>query len=354
VAVDTTQALARQDEQRAITQADPEQLAGAMLHVLATGDLSKLTNEQRKAYYLQRCASLGLNSLSRPFDWLILDGKLVLYENKSCAEQLRRQHQISIRVTRREVVGADTKEPMYVVEVEGRRPNGQTDEASKYVPLTGVNRQGQKYTLSGRELSSAYAKAETGAKRRLTFSMVGMAAPPDPDELQRARYVVVDGSGSVIDNPTPEQKALAADPSLARMLKEPTYEDADASDSPIVSTASQAVRPEELERPQQDRPRATFKVSEETIDAFRAAWFAAVKGLSLDSDDARHALVAQWTADEWPKAKRTDSLTTMRARMTTAEADDFLAHVRALCEDERRELLEASSKEEESEQVEAF
>jgi hypothetical protein len=224
---------------------------------------------------------------------------------------------------------------MFVVEVEGRRPNGQTDQASKYVPLT--NSRGR---LTGRDLANAYAKAETGAKRRLTFSMIGMAAPPDPDELVRARVVTVDGRGNVLDNPTPEQKALAADPKMARAIGEPVFEDADDDDDEI---ASQAVRPEELQRPEQPAgPRPSFKNGDEQIATWRAAWFATVKGLSLDTDPARAAFISQWTADEWPKAKRTDSLATFLARATPAEAEALLAHARALMEDERQELLAQS------------
>ena len=317
---------------RDIAVADPEAAAGALAHILATGDLAKLSNEQRVAFYLQRCSSLGLNPLSRPFDWLILDGKLVLYDNKSCAEQLRRQHQISVKVTRREIVG-----DLFVCEGEGRTPNGRTDEATKYVSL--LDKFGKR--LTGNNLANAFAKAESGMKRRLTFSMIGMAAPPDRDELQRARFVVVDGAGNVLENPTPEQKALAADPRMARVIGEPTFEDMDAGTSPLAGQPDQRVRPDELERPARPTgPPATFRPSDEDVKRRLADWFACVKGLSLDTDEARHQFVAGWTADEWPKAKRTASLRTAFARMTQAEAGDFRAHVRALCEDERAHLLE--------------
>src|SRR4030095_5884717 len=99
---------------RDITKYDAEQAASALEHILATGDLAELTSAQRVAHYLSLCRSLGLNSLSRPFDWLFVDDKLVRYLNKSGAEQLRRRHQISVRVLRRELVG-----DLFVCEVEG-------------------------------------------------------------------------------------------------------------------------------------------------------------------------------------------------------------------------------------------
>lgn len=324
--------------------ADREQAAGALQHILATGDLSKLSNEQRVAHYLDLCRSLNLNPRSRPFDWLMLDGKLVLYPNKSCAEQLRREHQISVKVTRREPIGATTDEPMFVCEVEGRTPTGRTDQATKYVPLTAYNKQGQRYRLTGANLANAYAKAETGAKRRLVLSMVGLASPPDPEEVRGARFVVVDGTGNVLENPTQQQRYLAQTPAAAAAIGDPTFETVGAADhAPLAGTPDQAIRPDELERPTPtDAPRPSLRATDDDVKHWCGAWFAAVKGTSLDDDGARHGYVEQWTRDElgWPEGKRTDSLKTMFARMNEREAGDFLAHVRTIADDERRSYLE--------------
>ena len=46
---------------------------------ISKGDLSSLTPQQRSDYYLQVCQSCGLNPLTKPFDYLTLNGKLVLY-----------------------------------------------------------------------------------------------------------------------------------------------------------------------------------------------------------------------------------------------------------------------------------
>jgi hypothetical protein len=326
--------LARRDEQRALTSADPEQAAAAIAQVLGPGDLSALSNQQRVAFYLEKCRSLGLNPLSRPFDWLVLDGKLVLYDNRSCAEQLRRQHQISIKITRRDVIGQNTDDPLFVVEVEGRRPNGQTDQASKYVPLT-VSKQGHRYRLSGRELANAYAKAETGAKRRLTFSMVGMAAGPDPDELSNARRVIVDGEGHIITNPTDEERELAERPDLARVIGVPTYETTAAAadvESPLVPEHSQAARPDELAPARRTVERQSFKPSSKDVERWLGAWFATVKGLAWDSDDARHAVVRDWTHGRYT------SLRQFFEHATSQQAGEFLNYVRDICAAERAEL----------------
>jgi hypothetical protein len=184
--------------------------------------------------------------------------------------------------------------------------------------------------------------AETGAYRRLALAMFGGAEGPDADEAAAWRAVVVDGTGAVLDDPTAEQKALAADPVMARTIREPVYEDADVVD---LDAPDQRPRAEEIDPPKPERgERPSFRPSDDDVKRWLGAFFAAVKGLSLDSDDARHHYVEQYTTDElsWPKGKRTDSLRVFFGRATEREAADFLAHVRALMADERRELLAAA------------
>lgn len=320
---------------RGLVRPDPEAAASALEHILSTGDLAELMPAQRVAHYLNLCRSLGLNSLSRPFDWLVLDNRLVLYPNKSCAEQLRRTHQISVKVLRREVVG-----DLFVCVVEGRTPNGRTDEASKYVPLTAYSSQRGTYRLTGAALANAFAKAETGAKRRLVLSMVGLAGLPDEVEGTAVRVVTVDAAGNVLDAASDEQEYLARNPSAARAIGEPTFETtADPADL-AEPTASQAGRADELERPA--RPpteRASFRTSDADVKRLLAAWFGAVKNTSLDTDEARHAFVQSWTETEWPRSRRTASLETFYRRASADEAERLLEHVRALVLAEKAELL---------------
>jgi hypothetical protein len=301
----------------------------ALEHVLGTGDLAQLSNTERVGHYLRVCRSLGLNPLSRPFDWIFFrdpDGteKLQLYPNQSCAAQLRRQHQMRLEVTRRDTIGE-----MFVVEVKATTPDGREDFASKYVPLT--NKYGR---LNGQQYANALMKAETGAKRRVTFSMVGLALPPDTDDGGAWRPVVVDGTGMIVRHPTPEQQYLAETPTAARAIGEPVYEDTAGAPEDL---PSQAVRPEEVERPKPTPgPRPTFKRTQAQIDRWCREWHAIVDASSLDTDDERHRFLGQWTATEsWPAAKQTESLPVFFARATDREAQDLLAHVRALVADEK-------------------
>jgi len=70
--------------------------------VVTKGDLSDLTSEQKISYYNAVCVSLGLNPLTKPFEFLSLEDKksgktrVVLYARKDATEQLRKINGVSI------------------------------------------------------------------------------------------------------------------------------------------------------------------------------------------------------------------------------------------------------------------
>lgn len=128
--------------------------------VLMKGDLSTLNEEKRLAYYNAVCESLGLNKLTRPFDYLTLNNKLTLYATKSCTDQLRFIHKISIEIVSRDKIG-----DVYVVAARARNAEGRMDESTGAVAL------GKAF---GDNLANLYMKAETKAKRRVTLSICGL------------------------------------------------------------------------------------------------------------------------------------------------------------------------------------
>lgn len=153
----------------------------AMLEtILVNGDLSKLSPAQRLSYYRKVCETLGLNPFTRPFSYIVLNGKLQLYANRDCADQLRSIHGVSVRVTEREVV-----EGVYVVTAEGEDKQGRHDTEIGAVPIEG---------LTGEARANAFMKASTKAKRRLTLSMVGLGWLDESEvsSVPGARIVDVD------------------------------------------------------------------------------------------------------------------------------------------------------------------
>jgi len=128
--------------------------------VLIRGDLSQLNQEQKLQYYNKVCESVGLNQLTKPFEYLKLNGKEVLYATKGATEQLRNIHKISIRITSREKI-----DDVYIVTAEAEGKDGRCDSSTGAVSVSG---------LKGDNLANAFMKAETKAKRRVTLSICGL------------------------------------------------------------------------------------------------------------------------------------------------------------------------------------
>jgi hypothetical protein len=101
-----------------------------MEKVVIGGDLSELNAAQRADYYTAVCRSLGLNPLTQPCEFLILNGKLRLYALRDCTDPLRRLHGISIYITNRERMG-----DIYIVTARAKDRTGREDESTGAVPL---------------------------------------------------------------------------------------------------------------------------------------------------------------------------------------------------------------------------
>lgn len=161
--------------------------AQMMEQVMLGGDLSRLAPEQRVNYYRSVCQSLGLNPLTRPFDYINLNGKLTLYAKKDATDQLRKIHNVSI-----DDVEINETEKQFIVKVKGHDSGGRAD-----VEIGVVN----KNDMRG-DTANAQMKAVTKAKRRLTLSLCGLGWL-DETEVQTipdAKSVIVsDATGEIVD-----------------------------------------------------------------------------------------------------------------------------------------------------------
>lgn len=128
--------------------------------VITKGDLAKLTPGERVVYYKQVCDSVGLNPLTRPLEFIMLSGKLVLYARRDAADQLRKINGISVEVVSQKVDG-----DMLTVHVRARDKTGRSDEDFGVVSIAG---------LRGEARANAQLKAITKAKRRVTLSIAGL------------------------------------------------------------------------------------------------------------------------------------------------------------------------------------
>jgi len=175
-----TQTLARQKQSAPVT----------VEQALVTGDLSGLDSEQRVNYYLKVCSSLGLNPLTKPFDYLVLNGKLILYARKDATDQLRHIHKVSITRLEREQLG-----DLLVVTATAALPDGRTDSAIGAVNVAGVK---------GDALANAMMRAETKSKRRVTLSLCGLGMT-DESEVDSIPGAYLPEEGTDVYVPTREQ-----------------------------------------------------------------------------------------------------------------------------------------------------
>ncbi len=191
-----------------------------MEKVVIQGDLSSLTPQDRFVYYTKVCESLGLNPLTKPFDYLQLDGKLVLYAKRDCTDQLRKLHSVSIAIVNREKI-----DDVYCVTARGTTPDGRCDESIGAVPLVekekvwdperyNSNTQkkgayvptGKMIPLSADSLANALMKAEAKAKRRVTLSLVGLGMM-DESEIE-----IAENAERIIIEEQPPQDRKTSEP----------------------------------------------------------------------------------------------------------------------------------------------
>lgn len=142
------------------TQADTQDFAAVIERVVTAGDLSKLSAHERVNYYTAVCRSLKLNPLTQPLQFITLNGKLVLYARKECADQLRAIYGVSI--TRLETT---SNEGVFEVLAHARNKDGREDADMGATSIAG---------LKGDALVNAKLKAITKAKRRVTLSICGL------------------------------------------------------------------------------------------------------------------------------------------------------------------------------------
>ncbi|EHN6916932.1 hypothetical protein KJK76_001799 [Campylobacter jejuni] len=173
---------------------------------LVKGDLSKLSDVERTSYVKNLCDSLGLNMLTKPFEYIVLNGKLTLYANKSATDQLRQIRKVSITKTEVAQVG-----DIYMVTAYAATPDGRTDCDTGALNIK---------NLGGDNLANAIMKAITKAKRRVTLSIcgLGMLDESELETIKEKRFLnpnedlkVWGSDEKTIENKAKELKALGAE-----------------------------------------------------------------------------------------------------------------------------------------------
>ncbi len=167
--------------------------------VVVGGDLSKMTAAERVRYYQAVCKSLDLNPLTKPFDYLHLNGKLVLYATRTATDQLASNRGLSL-----ETVKTERIDDVYVVTARATEVNGRSVSNVGAVTIG---------SLKGDALANAIMKAVTKAYRRTTLAFCGLGwiDESEVETIPSARRVVVAETGEIIESqsaPTPKPTPL--------------------------------------------------------------------------------------------------------------------------------------------------
>ena len=203
--------------------------AETLSKVLLDGNLAQLNPAQKVEYMTRVCESLGLNPLTKPFEFISLNGKLVMYAKRDCTEQLRKIHGVSISIVSREVV-----EGIYVVTARAQDRTGRQDESIGAVLIQG---------LQGENKANALMKAETKAKRRVTLSVCGLgmldeteaeplAYSPPPVRESASRIAGTHGEATKAESPK-GVSSIASAPSAPTSGPAPADLDADWREAPM-------------------------------------------------------------------------------------------------------------------------
>ena len=288
------------------------------------GDLSSLTPQQRVVYYVHRCNLLGIDPGEKPFELLKLDGKLMLYAGKACANALTRLNRLSVAVVSTQIDG-----DLVTVIARAQDQSGRFTDDAAVIDLSdvsvvgGQNKWGKPVSGIGRP--NAIMKAVTKAKRRAVLSLVGLGVLDDSeiDSVRGAQRVAMNLSTGDIDAP----QALECDADRADVLR--ALDSAVGAYAQILGTSKQAVFakaaahmrvtatvPADLDT---DAARTCERVVMERI---RSTCTAVYKGLcELDPDSySADSWQAEWSImarlDTWPERPSPEEYATIHARMS--------------------------------------
>lgn len=166
--------------------------------VVTTGDLSKLSPQQKVALYNYRCQQAGLDPAAKPFDLLKLNGKEILYANATATQQLVGRHNLSVSI-----VSRDKVDDLYIVGARVASPDGRFSENTGAVPL------GQ---LKGEALANAIMKATTKAIRRTVLAHLGLGMLDETEVATIPGAMTVDAAAaSLVSDPRGDLTDVASD-----------------------------------------------------------------------------------------------------------------------------------------------
>mgnify|MGYP003144816345 CR=1 FL=1 len=209
----------------------------AIEQILTDGNLQALTPQQRVEYVQRLCESVGVNPMTRPFQFIKFQGKAVLYATKACTDQLRKIHGVSIEITRNVI-----EDGCIIVHAKAIDASGRVDEDMGVIDCE---------RLRGDAMVNARMKALTKAKRRVTLSICGLSVLDESELHSMPQH-------ERVTTPAPAEEKSSVDPRDALRAIKAKIEEG----RPKVKPKPVAVAPKKA---------APKKVAPETVEAVVSA-----------------------------------------------------------------------------------
>lgn len=218
--------------------------------LIQKGDFSSLTMRERSVFVYNLSKRLGLNPLTKPFDFIVLNNKLTLYANRTCSDQLRKLHNLTTTVLYEGplMLGQTQRDDVYVVKVRIMAPPddkgySRFEEHGGSVGIDG---------LKGEAFANATMKCSTKAIRRATMAFCGLGLL---DEIEVDSAKNLEGGVGAPRRIVPEEPAtpppaifptVEAKPVAAPAQQRPLPQAAPPSSQPVppkLPTVLPAVKP---------------------------------------------------------------------------------------------------------------
>lgn len=168
-------------------------------------DLSRLNPAQRVAYYSKVCESLGLNPATKPFGYIKLNNKLVLYALRNCTDQLMATRKISTSIVEDKIV-----EDLLVVKVKAWTTEGRETTDIGVLSIRGA---------TGESKANLFMKCLTKAKRRAILSLVGLSFPDESEVETIPNAQVVEAEVPKLVESTVEREVVEMDAEYSQVVR---------------------------------------------------------------------------------------------------------------------------------------
>lgn len=136
-----------------------------LLSLVTTNNWKDLSPAHRLAGMKAKCQALGIDPMTGPFEFIeFKTGTVTLYPTKSCTDQLRMKHGVTVRITES---GWDADAKLFFAKAVATDRHGREDEDEAWLDQGGLTP------------ANARMKVITKVKRRVTLSICGLGAIAD-------------------------------------------------------------------------------------------------------------------------------------------------------------------------------